>query len=179
METPKNKTVWVYHPVLKLLTVEASAKAPLETGGILMGYFGQPGNIPVILWATGPGSQAVHRRNYYHPDYEFDESQIATMYKKTGQQITYLGDWHTHPAPSARLSYRDKRTLRRIAVSKSARVGTPLMLVLSYDNQWDATIWQGKLHKNYIWPNRLFTTKLTVCLFSGSCLRERRIVQRL
>ena len=170
METLINKTVWIYRPVLKFLTVEASAKAPLETGGVLMGYFGQPENTPVILWATGPGLQAVHLRNHYDPDYKFDESQIATMYKKTGRQIIYLGDWHTHPTPSARLSYRDKRTLRRIAVSKSARIGTPLMLVLSYDDQWDVTIWQGKLHKSYIWPNRLSTAELNVRLFSGDCL---------
>lgn len=172
METVTNRTVWIYRPVLKFLTVEASTQAPLETGGVLMGYFGQSENTPVILWATRAGSQAVHRRDYYKPDYEFDESQIATMYKKTCQQISYLGDWHTHPVPSAVLSHRDKRTLGRIAVSKSARVGTPLMLVLSYDGQWDVTVWQGKIQKSYryIWLKRFSSSRLSVRLFSGNCL---------
>ena len=168
MGTVTNRTVWVYRPVLKFLAVEASTQAPLETGGVLMGYFGKSENTPVILWATRAGSQADHGRDYYRPDCEFDESQIATMYKRSHQQISYLGDWHTHPAPCARLSHRDKRALRRIAVCKSARVGTPLMLVLSYDGQWDVAVWQGKVHKSCrcIWLNRFSTTQLTIRLFS-------------
>ncbi len=164
METPIDKTVWIYHPVLKFLTVEASAKAPMETGGVLMGYFAQPENTPVVLLATGPGSQAVHQRNYYKPDYEFDESQIATLYEKYGGKIIYLGDWHTHAASFPELSYKDKRTLRRIAGCKSARVETPIMLILSYNGQWDATIWQGKLYKKCVWGKHLVISNLTVNL---------------
>ena len=165
MENPNNKIAWLLNPVREFLIVKSTTKAPLETGGILMGYFGQPGNVPVILFATGPGPQALHLRNYYRPDSEFDESQIATIYEKLGKRITYLGDWHTHLAPFAVLSYRDKRTLRRIAKCKSARIDTPLMLILSHDDQWEATIWQGMLHKSYIWSKRLSTTKFTVRLF--------------
>ena len=165
METPDNKIVWLHCSVLEFLNAEATSKAPLETGGILLGYFRQPGNVPVILQATGPGPQAIHMRYYYRPDHEFDESQIATLYKKSNRQTTYLGDWHTHPLPIANLSYRDKRTLRRIAKCKSARVDAPLMLILSYDNQWEPTIWQGKLHKNYILRKILSTTELTIRLF--------------
>jgi len=164
MEKHINKTVWIYRPVLKFVTVEASAKAPLETGGVLMGYFGQPENTPVVLWATGPGSQAVHQRNYYKPDYEFDESQIATLYEKYGGKITYLGDWHTHTSSFPELSYKDKRTLRRIVGCKSARVETPIMLLLSYSGRWDVTIWQGKLYKRYVWGKRLVISNLTVNL---------------
>ena len=165
METSNNRIVWLYSPVQEFMALEAEAKAPLETGGILMGYFDQPGNVPVILVATGPGSQAVHLRNYYRPDYEFDESQIATIYKKFSKRITYLGDWHVHPAPFAALSYRDKRTLRRIAKCKSARIDKPLMLILSHNDQWEVTIWQGMLYKSYVWTNRLSTVELDIRLF--------------
>ena len=170
MEILNNRIVWLYSPVQKFMVLRAEAKVPLETGGILMGYFGQPGNVPVVLFATGPGPQAFHLQNYYRPDSKFDESQITTIYEKFGKRITYLGDWHTHLAPFTALSYRDKRTLCRIAKCKSARIDTPLMLILSHDDQWEATIWQGMLHKSYIWPNRLSTAKLTVHLFSNNCL---------
>jgi len=172
MEAQCNRTVWIHQTVLEFLRVEASAKAPLETGGILMGHFGESENTPVILWASGPGSQAVHQRYYYKPDFEFDECEIARLYKKAGRQMIYLGDWHTHPAPCGDLSYLDKRTLRRIAASKSARVGTPLMLILSYDAQWDVTVWQGKIQKinRYIWHKRFSSSRLSVRLFSGNCL---------
>lgn len=167
MEKPNNKIIWLYSPVLKFLKVEASAKTPLETGGILMGYFGQPGNIPVIMWATGAGPQSIHKRDYYKPDAEFDESQIALLYEKTGRQIVYLGDWHTHLVPCTCLSFRDKCTLRRIAKCKSARVEMPLMLILSYDDQWYVTVWQGRLHKNRFWGKHLSTNLLTTHLFKG------------
>lgn len=171
MEAHNNKLAWLYRPMLEFLNQEATAKAPLETGGILMGYFGQPGSVPVILWATNPGPRAVHLRNYYRPDPGFDESQIATIYRESGGRITYLGDWHTHLTPFAGLSYRDRRTLSRIARCKSARVERPLMLVLSYDDQWDVTIWQGRLHKSYIWSRRFSITKLTTRLFAGKHLK--------
>lgn len=165
METANNKAAWIYLPVLEFLTEEAATKPYHETGGILMGYFGKPGNIPVILRATGPGPRAVHRRNYYRPDNDFDESQIAELYKRSARRITYLGDWHTHLGPSGYLSVRDKRTLRRITSCKASRAEAPVMLVLSYDTLWDATVWQGKLHKNYMWRKRFSTTKLTTHLF--------------
>ncbi|MFH1716741.1 MAG: Mov34/MPN/PAD-1 family protein [Planctomycetota bacterium] len=165
MERSTNKAAWIYQRVLKSLEEEASTKAPLETGGVLMGYFGQPGNTPVIMSATGPGPQAVHRQNSYIPDYEFDNSQIATIYEKYERRITYIGDWHTHPAPFPELSYRDKRTLRRIARCKTARVETPIMLLLTHDDEWEATIWQARLYKKYGWGKRLVISNLTLEIY--------------
>jgi len=130
-----------------------------------MGYFGEPGNLPVIMYASGPGPNAIHLRNYYRPDQKFDESLIATIYRDSDRQITYLGDWHTHPAPINKLSYKDRKTLKKIAMYKNARVNMPLMLILSYHCQWKVTIWQGKLQKSSIWGKHLSTAKLNVRLF--------------
>ena len=130
-----------------------------------MGYFGEPGNVPVIMYASGPGPNAIHLRNYYSPDQKFDESLIATIYRESGRQITYLGDWHTHPAPIDKLSYKDRKTLKKIATYKNARVNMPLMLILSYHCQWKASIWQGKIIRKSCWRKRLATNNLTVRYF--------------
>ena len=151
--------------VLESLSIEAKAKYPLETGGVLMGYFGEPGNVSVIMYASGPGPNAIHLRNYYRPDQKFDESQIATIYRESGRQITYLGDWHTHPAPIDKLSYKDRKTLKKIAMYKNAHVNTPLMLILSYHCQWKALIWQGILIRKRCWRKRLVTNSLAVRYF--------------
>ena len=156
---------WVRNDVLEFLRAEAVRKAPLETGGVLMGYFAQPGNVPVILWATGPGSRALHLRNYYGPDSEYDESQIADLYEQSGRHLTYLGDWHTHPAPLHHLSRRDKRTLRRIARCHSARVKTPIMLVLVLDRSWHPTLWRGTLCRSILWRKNLSVVQLKVRAF--------------
>lgn len=162
METPTEKMAWIPAGVVDFLTAEAESKSPRETGGLLMGYFREPGNVPVIMCATGPGPQAIHLRNYYRPDYEFDEGEIASLYERSGRRITYVGDWHTHLAPYPELSARDKRTLRRIARFKAARLETPLMLVLSHDAQWDVTIWEGRLRKTRMWGKCLSVDKLIV-----------------
>jgi len=170
IEAQNNEVAWIYRPVLEFLILEAASKAPLETGGILMGYFGEPGNVPVILSAAGPGPKAVHLRDYYRPDPVFDEAQIATVYERSSGRITYLGDWHTHLTPFGGLSYRDERTLHRIARHKSARIKTPLMLVLSYDGKWDVTIWQGcKAPKSRLWRRGLAVAELSSRVFSANC----------
>ena len=165
MEKHNQKKAWLNKMVLESLSIEAKAKYPLETGGVLMGYFGEPGNVPVIIYASGPGPNAIHLKDCYSPDQEFDESIIATIYMESGRQITYLGDWHTHPAPIDKLSYKDRKTLKKIATYKNARVNMPLMLILSYHCQWKASIWQGKIIRKSCWRKRLATNNLTVRYF--------------
>lgn len=157
-----NNIAYLHRSALETLTIEANTCVPLETGGILMGHFKQPENIPVIMLATQPGPQAVHLKYYYQPDYVYDELLIAEVYKKSNRKITYLGDWHTHPGLSSRMSYRDKKTLRRIMAYKPARLSTPMMLILSLDDEWVPTVWQGNLYKKKLFGNRFRVEKRTV-----------------
>lgn len=164
MDKYDEKIVWIHKSVYEKLSFEADSKHPMETGGILMGYFGNPDNVSVITHATGPSPNAVHLRSHYKPDQDFDEFQIASMYFKSNRRTVYLGDWHSHPAPFDGLSNRDKRTLRKIALYKSARIKTPLMLILSCNSQWNATIWRGEIIKNY-WYKSFLVNKCTVAFY--------------
>ena len=136
---------WLSQTALDFIVHEASSKAPLETGGVLMGYIAPSSGEPVVLCATGPGPEAAHSRYHYSPDQEYDENVIAAIYKETGRRLAYLGDWHTHPAPVRYLSYRDRRTLKRIAKCPTARARNPLMLILSFNLGWTPAIWRGSL----------------------------------
>jgi len=166
VENQSNKSVWLRELAKNFIISKAREHYPLETGGVLMGYFAELSNIPVILYASGPGPKAIHFRNYYRPDSDYDNLEIARVYEESQRKITYLGDWHTHLKPYGGLSYRDKRTLRRIALCKSARVETPIMLVLSYGGQWEATVWQGHLKKSRLWYRQLLISQLKMNLFS-------------
>ncbi|MCC6680490.1 MAG: Mov34/MPN/PAD-1 family protein [Phycisphaeraceae bacterium] len=158
-------TAWLNHDAVECMIAEADSKAPNETGGVLMGYFVQPNNTPVILWSGRPGPKAVHLPSYYGPDYVFDELQIADVYQKSGRQLTYIGDWHTHPATVPHLSRRDKRTLRRIATYRAARVTAPIMLILVFDNGWNPVIWQGAICRQIYWRTTLSLTQLPISIF--------------
>jgi len=113
--------------------------APLETGGVLMGYV--QGSEAVITNWIAAGPQARHSRSYFEPDYEFQEDEISRIYRASGRVTTYLGDWHSHPGGTLALSRTDRRTLRRISNHSKARAKQPLMMIVAGREMSDFGIW--------------------------------------
>lgn len=85
---------------------------PWELGGWLLGYSDDEEGTIVLTHATPPSRgtpfgiriSARHHRRY------FDQAWSASA-----GHVTFLGDWHTHPAGSAKPSERDERAMRQIA----------------------------------------------------------------
>jgi integrative and conjugative element protein (TIGR02256 family) len=115
---------------------------PVETGGVLMGYWVKEFEEIVITHAIGPGPTAIHLPTGFIPDSEYQEDEIACHYAESERLSTYLGDWHTHPLETAHLSRKDRRTLRRIAKYTDARASVPLMVVLGGGDPWCMKIWR-------------------------------------
>jgi integrative and conjugative element protein (TIGR02256 family) len=133
-------TAWLPRLAVELIQRDAEAAFPLETGGILMGYWAE--SDVVITDAIGPGPKAVHYAVGFLPDAEYHEKEVARIYKQSDRTSTYLGDWHTHPYGSTRLSRRDRRTMKRIACSHEARCPKPLMAVLAGGKrEWITDVW--------------------------------------
>jgi integrative and conjugative element protein (TIGR02256 family) len=135
-------TVWIARTATHALLDEANDKAPLETGGILLGYIAPSNGDAVVTATIGPGPAADHTRTSFTPDADHHERELARRYEASGRLHTYLGDWHSHPPGGASLSPQDLRTLRRIALYKSARISEPLMIVAHNDHAWELTAWQ-------------------------------------
>ena len=87
--------------------------APWEIGGWLLGYSAGHGTQLVVSHPTPPGpigtpfgvrisSRGHHRR--------FDAAWEAA-----GGEVTYLGDWHTHPGGPAAPSEQDAKAMRQLA----------------------------------------------------------------
>ena len=132
---------WIATSVLDALSSEATVAAPLETGGVLLGYWSESPVAPVITHRIGPGPSAVHETHRFVPDHRFQELEVARLYRESSGQLQYLGDWHTHPNNAGYLSRKDRRTLRRIARSPEARATRPLMLILAYGPEWHPVVW--------------------------------------
>ena len=133
---------WLPRVAVREMWHEAGRTFPLETGGILMGYWTRPLREVVVTVAIGPGPNAVHERLSFAPDHEFQCAQIADTYRSTNRTETYLGDWHAHPFGSGSLSRSDQNTLGRIARTRTARLKHPLMLVLAGEPAgWEIAIW--------------------------------------
>ncbi len=132
---------WIAEQVLTALRAEADHAFPLETGGVLLGYWATLPEEVVIADAIGPGPQALHGERRFRPDRDYQEAEIARRYEESGRYHTYLGDWHTHPRTGPRLSGLDRRTLRSIARDRDARAPVPLMAVLGGGITWDLVVW--------------------------------------
>src|SRR5690606_23819364 len=139
--------VWIREQALDTLLQEHACYDPLETGGILIGYWGAADEA-LITAVVGPGPNAVHAEDSFVPDHAYHELQVAELYDISGRTEVYLGDWHSHPGSSAYLSYRDRKTLRRIAAEPEARAPRPLMAILG-QNPYELKIW--RFHPGLLW----------------------------
>lgn len=135
-----NMSFWMPKELLAEMAAEASKWSPLETGGVLMGYLSASNDV-VVTAIVHAGPNAKRTRTTFRPDPKFQDDGIAGRYEASGRQDRYLGDWHTHPGGSARMSWRDHRTLQDIAEYGPARITNPLMVIL-HDDDWRIAAWQ-------------------------------------
>lgn len=134
-------TAWISKGVLAFMAEEFQRAYPNETGGVLVGYLVGSKDV-VITHVIGPGPLAIHSDSRFVPDWSYHELEIARLYEESGRLHTYLGDWHSHPNSSTRLSPTDRRTLSKIAKHTDARITTPLMAIVGQAEPLTLRIWQ-------------------------------------
>lgn len=148
-------TAWLSATAWSGIVEEVAGRFPRETGGVLLGYWVREPPTPatgaqaatiigpevVITSFLGPGPSAIHGVDSFVPDHAFQDCEIAKIYEKSDRRITYLGDWHSHPRGTASLSWKDRRTLRRIACSDGARAPIPLMFVVAAKTLTESVLW--------------------------------------
>lgn len=133
--------VWWAAAALEEALREAQRAYPSETGGLLLGWSPQPAAV-VISEVIGPGPRAGHHARTFTPDSAWQEEQLAQAYELAGRRLQYLGDWHTHPRGTVRLSGTDRATLRHIAEHPDARADYPVMAVLAGGPLWQVAVRQ-------------------------------------
>lgn len=120
--------LFVLSPVLEKIRRESSLFLMRETGGIIIGYRTKGLDI-VITHVTGPGPKAIHSIFNFDIDHEYAQHALDYIYTETGGELSFLGDWHTHPLMSTSLSGRDKMTIKDIASNENFICEKPLALV--------------------------------------------------
>lgn len=155
--------LWVSGSLLREIEAECTRVFPNETGGILLGYRGGADEF-VVTAVIGPGPSAHHSRYAFSPNHEFQEREVARIYRESGRNWNYLGDWHSHPGGGPHLSGTDRGTIARIASSEEARAPEPLMLVVwgTPDDRWHVTTY--RLRQG--WLVRRMEV-MTLCLFAS------------
>jgi integrative and conjugative element protein (TIGR02256 family) len=124
------------------MIAESERKAPLETGGIFLGWQKTEGRPYIEITHTiGPGPEADHGSHFFEPDYKYQSSETERIFNFAPKGITYLGDWHTHPIGVATLSWQDLFCLHKIAQNPVARNPAPIMMILSGLEDWQPNAW--------------------------------------
>lgn len=65
----------------------------VETGGQLFGYWTAE-NIPVVLYAIGPGPKANHQATFFNQDIDYLKKIGRSLIDHFGLQ--HIGEWHSH-----------------------------------------------------------------------------------
>jgi integrative and conjugative element protein (TIGR02256 family) len=99
-----------------------------ETGGIIIGYRTKRLDI-VITHVSGPGPKALHSFCNFDIDHEFAQRALDYIFAETEGELSFLGDWHTHPLMSTSLSGCDKVTLKEIVSNEKFMCEKPLAIV--------------------------------------------------
>jgi integrative and conjugative element protein (TIGR02256 family) len=161
--------VWLPSHIQHGWIEEAKRYYPLETGGTIMGYWSDD-RTAVVTASIDAGPTAIRTRHNFEPDQEWQLKEIAKTYYASGRRETYLGDWHTHPdASTGRPSFTDRRVLRRIINTPTARTLNPIMVIFHGDeSKWETTTWVAEVKaRPIIWP-RLEYSKAELHLFQDS-----------
>lgn len=162
-EGSEGAIVWMPQNIIQACLDEASDKFPLETGGTFMGWWAD-GDTAAITAMIGPGPDAYRGPHSFQPDEAWQLDQIARHYAASGRRETYLGDWHSHPgAPAGNLSWIDRRVLRRVITTPSARCPTPLTIIVwGHPDDWKLTAWRAYLRPRPLLWDRLVLKQVSM-----------------
>ncbi len=103
----------------------------------------------VVATLLGPGPRAEHNRATFRPDGTWQQAQLDQIYPRTDGKLTFLGDWHVHPAGGLGISRRDRKTMALVALSRDARCPHPILLAASTDGSFRTGAWTWSPRR---WP---------------------------
>ena len=105
----------------------SAAAHPLETGGILIGYYNCQHDTAVITEVIGPPADSVKERTRFYRGVRGLQPVLDDRWQQRGY---YLGEWHCHPNGSPEPSLADLRQMRGIANDVSLQCPEPLLIIV-------------------------------------------------
>lgn len=112
-----------------MIREQALLMHPLETGGILVGHYSSNFRLATAVLATPPPPDSKHGPTRFERG-TYGLKQLLAEAKQQTPSLHYLGEWHTHPAHSARASGPDIRQMNCFAWCRQYGVKSPLLLVI-------------------------------------------------
>ena len=91
-------------------------RLPRETGGVLIGYFDVPNRHVYVVDALPAPADSEEHQDAFIRGYAGLRSDLDAIEARTGGQVGYVGEWHSHPdGASVAMSDDDEELLRSVA----------------------------------------------------------------
>lgn len=110
-----------------------------ESGGQLFAIFPSPVEMRIVH-ASGPNKKARRRLFSFSHCLRDDQREIECLFD--GEQIHYVGDWHSHPQDIPTPSWVDKITIRSRFIKSEHELKMMLMIIVGQAAFPDG-IWVG------------------------------------
>ena len=109
-----------------------------ETGGVLMGYKANR-DVWVISTLMHPSPSNKCGRTWLQRDLAAAQEFVNRVHRQSNGQLTYLGEWHTHPEKEPRPSMADFGMLGDILTA--SRPAPPFLLGLILGDEGACCLW--------------------------------------
>ena len=104
-------TVWVRRGLLGEMAEARQRAGKLETGGILVGTWDRDRKIAYVVNHYDPPPDSIHEPTGFIRGTVGVYETIVDIHAKTADNLTYIGEWHTHPVGYGTQPSRDDERL--------------------------------------------------------------------
>ena len=112
-----------------------SARLPVETGGVLIGYFDVSRRHVYVVDALPAPHDSDEREDAFIRGFAGLHDEIHRIEARTGGQVGYVGEWHSHPDDAGiGMSDDDSELLRQIADEVRADGQPGVMMIVGSDH---------------------------------------------
>jgi hypothetical protein len=114
------------------------SKLPDETGGVLLGAFDASCGVVYVAGVLPSPPDSDEWPTSYIRGSQGLRAQVEGVSRLSGNELGYVGEWHSHPQGSiALLSGDDAKALAELAITMGHE-GLPGVVVVVSDEQWEA-----------------------------------------
>jgi integrative and conjugative element protein (TIGR02256 family) len=145
-----HRSVCLLDKAIKVIEADIAKYHPLETGGILIGYYDKNLRNAVVEIALPAPPDSKHGKNFFERGIEGISENLIKIKQASGK-LHYIGEWHSHPNSLPIASQTDKWQMQKFALRRLYGAQTPLLLIIggSLPNSLD---WKFSLHRRLKFP---------------------------
>jgi integrative and conjugative element protein (TIGR02256 family) len=105
-------------------------RLPNETGGVLLGKFDVDRRVLYVASVLPSPSDSVEWPNMYIRGVEGLQVKVELVNKITGGELSYVGEWHSHPDGHGSDPSDDDRTAHQMIVGEMGKTGLPGVVLI-------------------------------------------------